>query len=204
MPWRLGEEHFPEAERGGPPFGLGRMEAVRLRGGIGREPVVPQEWIQSSAAHAWRECEAAENPAKRRKAMEAFIQAGEAALDKAIKARPRQLRSFAQGGLVYVCRSPLPRKKGKEESDRAVARELRGPVCRTWSHGDDGGSQRVGVYERRTMEVCGGADTKCNQRGRLEEEFAELSASLNRAPSKRAYKDISQWDQPPEAAEEEE
>ncbi|CAJ1453210.1 unnamed protein product [Effrenium voratum] len=177
-------------------------ENARLPGTLGSDdPYDPAMLVAGAGEPARRVLEI------RRKAMKAFIRAGaEAALDKAMKARPRQLRSFSQGELVYVYRSPRPRKKGREEDDHAEARELRRPV---WVGPGvivmtEGPNAWVGVYERRTLEQVrsrSATNEESDAAGLLEEEFAELRASLNRAPSKRAYNDISQWSHPPEDAE---
>ncbi|CAJ1337053.1 unnamed protein product, partial [Effrenium voratum] len=179
-------------------------ENVRLPGTLGSDDVYDPALLVAGAGEQVRRI-----LEMRRKAMEAFVRcSAEEAISRASKARPRVVREFLAGDLVYVYRTPLPRKRNRDEEERPEARELRRPVWVGPGVVVSKEGPNVWIAMRGELWKCAceqvrlATNVEHEAHGMLRDEFEELRIEMMRKSSKRAFKDISKWEHPPEGDEE--
>ena len=179
-------------------------ENVRLPGTLGSDDVYDPALLVAGAGEQVRRI-----LEMRRKAMEAFVRcSAEEAISRASKARPRVVREFLAGDLVYVYRTPLPRKRNRDEEERPEARELRRPVWVGPGVVVSKEGPNVWIAVRGELWKCAceqvrlATNVEHEAHGMLRDEVEELRIEMMRKSSKRAFKDISKWEHPPEGEEE--
>lgn len=138
----------------------------------------------------------------REAAQEAFVKhATQESIKRASRARPRVVRDFSAGEAVFVYRKPLPRKGGGPTGRTAT---WCGPGTVVMQEGPNLWIAMRGEMWKCAKEQVRSATPEENEAyGLLKDEFKELQAELGRKGSKRAFKDISNWDVPPSHGEEE-
>ena len=138
----------------------------------------------------------------REAAQEAFIKhTTHESIKRAERGRPRVSRGFTAGEAVFVYRKPLPRKGGTPEGRVAT---WCGPGTVMLEEGPNVWIAMRGEMWKCAKEQVRSATPEENEAfGMLKDEFKELQLELGRKGSKRAFKDISNWELPPNQEDEE-
>ena len=133
-------------------------------------------------------------------AMEEFIRfSSSESIKKAVRGRNRKIREFMPGETVYVYRKPLPRKRDSRVSGRPM---WCGPGTVILTEGRNVWiSMRGELWKCACEQARSATPEEEDAMELLREEFQELKENLGRKHSKRAFKDISNWEFPPEEAE---
>ncbi|CAK8996137.1 Retrovirus-related Pol polyprotein from transposon RE1 (Retro element 1) (AtRE1) [Includes: Protease RE1 [Durusdinium trenchii] len=129
-------------------------------------------------------------------AMESFIrQSAKEEVQKALRGRNRTTKTFPPGEIVYVYRKPLPRRGQAAPGTRPC---WVGPGTMILVEGRNAWiSMRGELWKAALEQVRSATPEEEEAMGLLKEEFEELKEAMTRRHSKRAYKDISNWERPP-------
>ena len=135
-------------------------------------------------------------------ALEAFARHNtQEGMKKATRARGRTTNTFTPGEVVYVFRKPLPRR---HDTRTGVKPTWCGPGSVIMVEGPNAWiSMRGELWKCALEQVRKATNEEEAALGLLKEEFEELKETLKRRQSKRAFKDITGWELPPDETEEE-
>ena len=135
-------------------------------------------------------------------ALEAFARHNtQEGMKKATRARGRTTNTFTPGEVVYVFRKPLPRR---HDTRTGVKPTWCGPGSVIMVEGPNAWiSMRGELWKCALEQVRKATNEEEAALGLLKEEFEELKETLKRRQSKRAFKDITGWELPPNETEEE-
>ena len=170
---------------------------VRIPGSLASDDRMEASLISGAASEEVRR-----TLAIKQAAMEAFIkQTANEEIQRAVHAWNRVSKTFLPGDIVYVYRKPLPRRGGGAVTTRPC---WVGPGTMILAEGRNTWISMRGELWKTAMEqVRSATPEEEDALGMLREEFHELRETMKRQHSKRAYKDISTWEWPPEEEVEE-